>query len=447
MMEKLMIDSVVTWARQYKVDGFRFDLMGHHSKQNMLNLRAALDALTLQKDGVDGKSIYLYGEGWNFGEVANNARFVQATQQNMAGTGIGTFNDRLRDAVRGGGPFDSGSDLIKNQGLINGLSYDPNETVTAPGGPSAASQKAELLLSEDQVRVGLTGNLADYTFVDRNGNAVKGSQVDYNGSPTGYTSDPQENIVYVEAHDNQTLYDISQFKHPRDTSMADRVRAQNLGIDYTLLSQGVPFLHAGMEMLRSKSMDRNSFDSGDWFNKLDFSGRTNNWGAGLPPQADNGGDWPLIKPLLADPMLKPARSDISSATKHADEMLRIRRSSPLFHLTTAAQVSDRLVFDNTGPDQLPGLIVMELADPSRQPLPGGDLDKGTERLVVLFNATDEPVTYTLTKLKGANVRLHPVQADSVDHIVRTSAFNSRTGTFTVPARTTSVFIQQQPGRR
>jgi pullulanase/glycogen debranching enzyme len=128
-------------------------------------------------------------------------------------------------------------------------------------------------------------------------------------------------------------------------------------------------------------------------------------------------------------------------------MLRIRRSSPLFHLTTAAQVSDRLVFDNTGPDQLPGLIVMELADPSRQPLPGGDLDKGTERLVVLFNTTDEPVSYTLSKLKGANVRLHPVQADSVDHIVRTSAFNSRTGTFTVPARTTSVFIQQQPGRR
>ena len=163
MMEKLMIDSVVTWAREYKVDGFRFDLMGHHSKQNMLNLRAALDALTLEKDGVDGKSIYLYGEGWNFGEVANNARFVQATQANMAGTGIGTFNDRLRDAVRGGGPFDGGDDLVRNQGLINGLWYDPNEKVQGPGGPSEADRKAELLLSADQVRVGLAGNLADYS--------------------------------------------------------------------------------------------------------------------------------------------------------------------------------------------------------------------------------------------------------------------------------------------
>ena len=132
MMEKLLIDSVVTWARDYKVDGFRFDLMGHHSKANMLNLRAALDELTLADDGVDGSSIYLYGEGWNFGEVADNARFEQATQLNMAGTGIGTFNDRLRDAVRGGGPFDGGDDLVLNQGVINGLWYDTNELVGPP---------------------------------------------------------------------------------------------------------------------------------------------------------------------------------------------------------------------------------------------------------------------------------------------------------------------------
>src|SRR5690606_28899799 len=78
--QKLMVDSVVTWAKHYKIDGFRFDLMGHHSKANMLAVREALDELTLSRDGVDGKSIYLYGEGWNFGEVANNARFEQATQ-------------------------------------------------------------------------------------------------------------------------------------------------------------------------------------------------------------------------------------------------------------------------------------------------------------------------------------------------------------------------------
>ena len=77
MMEKLMVDSLVVWANEYKVDAFRFDLMGHHMKRNMLNVRAALDALTLAEDGVDGKAIYIYGEGWNFGEVADNARGVQ----------------------------------------------------------------------------------------------------------------------------------------------------------------------------------------------------------------------------------------------------------------------------------------------------------------------------------------------------------------------------------
>ena len=106
MMEKLMIDSVLTWAKDYKVDGFRFDLMGHQPKAAMVRLRAALDRLTLGRDGVNGSKILLYGEGWNFGEVADNARFVQATQREMAGTGTATFNDRLRDAVRGGGPFD-----------------------------------------------------------------------------------------------------------------------------------------------------------------------------------------------------------------------------------------------------------------------------------------------------------------------------------------------------
>ena len=96
-----MVDSVVLWAREYKVDGFRFDLMGHHSKDNMLAIRDALYEPTLKKDGVDGKAIYLYGEGWNFGEVANNALFEQATQGQLGRTGIGTFTDRLRDAVHG----------------------------------------------------------------------------------------------------------------------------------------------------------------------------------------------------------------------------------------------------------------------------------------------------------------------------------------------------------
>lgn len=177
MMGKLVVDSVVTWAKEYKVDGFRFDLMGHHPKENILAVRKALDALTVKKDGVDGKKIILYGEGWNFGEIADDARFEQATQQNMAGTGIATFSDRARDAVRGGGPFDEDPGV---QGFASGLYTDPNSSA-ANGTP--AEQKARLLHYQDLIKVGLSGNLADYTFTDTSGKRVKGSQADYNGAP------------------------------------------------------------------------------------------------------------------------------------------------------------------------------------------------------------------------------------------------------------------------
>ena len=265
MMEKLMIDSVLTWAKDYKVDGFRFDLMGHQPKAAMVRLRAALDRLTLRRDGVNGRKILLYGEGWNFGEVADNARFVQATQREMAGTGTATFNDRLRDAVRGGGPFDEDPRV---QGFASGQFTDPNGAAV---NGSPAAQRQALLLNQDRIRVGLTGNLKDYRFTDRTGAVVTGADVDYNGQPTGYTSDPQEAVNYVEAHDNETLYDALAFKLPQDTSMSDRIRMQTLALSTTAFSQGISFWHAGGDLLRSKSLDRNSYDSGDWFNVLDLS--------------------------------------------------------------------------------------------------------------------------------------------------------------------------------
>ncbi len=219
MMEKLLIDSVATWAKQYKVDGFRFDLMGHHMKRNILKLRSTLDALTPAIDGVDGKKIYLYGEGWNFGEVANNARGVNATQANMAGTGVGTFTDRIRDGVRGGGPFSG----IQEQGFLTGLYTDPNATNQG----SSADQKAKLLQETDWVKTGLAGGLANYQLTDRNGNLVAASQIDYNGQPSGYTADPQEVISYIEAHDNDTLWDAIQVKAaPADTDRGPGAHAE-----------------------------------------------------------------------------------------------------------------------------------------------------------------------------------------------------------------------------
>ena len=431
MMEKLMVDSVVTWAKQYKLDGFRFDLMGHQPKSAMENIRQALDALTLAEDGVDGKRIYLYGEGWNFGEVADNARFVQASQLEMAGTGIGTFNDRLRDAVRGGGPFDENPHI---QGFGSGQYTDPNGD---PVNGTAAEQKAALLLNQDRIKVGLTGNLRGYSFVDRTGATVTGADVDYNGQPTGYTSDPQEGVNYVEAHDNETLYDALIYKLPQGTSMADRIRMQTLALSTTALGQGVSFWHAGGEILRSKSLDRNSYDSGDWFNVLDYSYQTNGFGRGLPPRTDNEAKWPYMKPLLADPALAPTEAEIRAAKRQARSLLAIRQSTALFHLGTAELVQQKLSFPGGGPDQTPGVIVMRIDDTV-----GPDVDPALKGLVVVFNASDETTTQTVPATAGQRYALHPAQAGGGDRVVKSAEYLAQTGQFTVPARTVAVFLRR-----
>jgi pullulanase/glycogen debranching enzyme len=390
MMEKLMIDSAVTWATQYKVDGFRFDLMGHHMKRNLLKLRQALD-------GAGGSKIYLYGEGWSFGEVADDARGVQAAQRNMAGTGIGTFNDRLRDGARGGGAFNG----LQEQGFLTGLYDDPNAT------DQGTDQLGRLLLYSDWIREGMAGNAAN----------------------------PQETINYIEAHDNETLFDAIQLKAPASATMADRVRMQNLGMSLLAFGQGIPFFHAGVDLLRSKSLDRNSYNSGDWFNKLDFTGQDNNWGKGLPPAQDNQSNWPVMAPLLANPGLKPSPADIQKATLHFREVLQIRKSSKLFRLGTGAEIRERVQFHNTGPDQIPGLIVMTVTDPD------GEIDHQVRQVLVVLNASKQP---RMLAVPCAAFVLHPVQAASADPVVRGSGYDMVTCTVSVPGRTAAVFWERRP---
>jgi pullulanase len=424
MMERLMIDSLVTWARDYRVDGFRFDLMGHHMRANMEQVRAALDALTLEADGVDGASIYVYGEGWNFGEVADGARGVNATQLNMAGTGIGTFSDRLRDAVRGGGPFSP----LPNQGFASGLSLLPNGLTEG----TDEEQAARLLLYMDQIRVGLAGNLRDYTFTNANGETVTGADILYNGAPAGYTLDPQEHIIYVSAHDNETLFDAIMGKAPADAPLDARIRMNNLALSTVMFSQGVPFFHAGDDILRSKSFDRNSYNSGDWFNVLDWSYESNNFGVGLPPQGENERVWDLIAPLLGNADLRPSSAQIVDANAVFRELLQIRFSSPLFRLQTADDIQARVSFPNAGVNQTPGVIVMLLDDTA-----GEDLDAEYAQVLVIFNATPEAQAVTVDV--DGEWALHPVLAESVDEVVRGAAAEG--GVFRVPGLTTAVFVR------
>ncbi|MGW0282830.1 pullulanase-type alpha-1,6-glucosidase [Streptomyces sp. NPDC003236] len=415
MMGKLVVDSIVTWAKEYKVDGFRFDLMGHHPKANILAVRKALDALTPKKDGVDGKKIILYGEGWNFGEVADDARFVQATQKNMAGTGIATFSDRARDAVRGGSPFDSDPGV---QGFASGLYTDPNSS-TANG--TEAEQKARLLHYQDLIKVGLSGNLAKYRFTDSAGNEVTGAEIDYNGAPAGYADAPGDALAYVDAHDNESLFDALTYKLPKDTSASDRARMQVLAMATAALSQGPALSQAGTDLLRSKSLDRNSFDSGDWFNAIHWNcADGNGFGRGLPMAADNESKWPYARPLLST--VKVGCPQITGASAAYRDLLRIRTSEKAFSLGSAARVQDRLSFPLSGKDETPGVITMRLGD-----------------LVVVFNATPQRQEQRIGALAGTHFRLHPVQATGTDPVVKSASYEAGSGTFTVPARTVAVF--------
>ncbi|AXY03515.1 pullulanase-type alpha-1,6-glucosidase [Vibrio alfacsensis] len=429
MMGKLMVDSLLVWADDYKVDGFRFDLMGHQPKDVMVY---ALE----QVRKVDPNTLF-YGEGWDFGEVANNARFDQATQLNMAGTEIGTFSDRLRDAVRGGSPFDGGMDsegkhpLRFNQGFGN-AAYANEETKTD------ADSVNGRLHNQDLVRLGMAGNLAEFVLLDYKGDTKLGKNVDYNGAPAGYTKMPSENISYVSKHDNQTLWDNNAYKIATGTSSADRARMQTVSLSTVMLGQGIPFIHMGSELLRSKSMQRDSYDSGDWYNRVYFDGSDNNWNVGLPREDKDGTNWELIKTIVADGTAKPDSTNIELTKKQFLELLTIRSSSELFRLDTAQEVMNRVDFRNVGQDQVEGLIVMSIDDGTSA---GADLDKNYDAIVAVVNSTAETKSFDVEGATG--FELHEVQKNSADMTVKSASFSGET--FTVPALTTAVFVQPQHG--
>ncbi len=425
MFAKLMDDSLVTWARDYKIDAFRFDLMGHHPKDQMVQALAAVKQVNPE--------MYFYGEGWNFGEVQDDKRFVQATQKHLAGTGIGSFSDRLRDAVRGGSPFDGGDTIRKTQGFGNGALVDANEM--------DGVDRATALHQSDLVRLGMAGNLKDFILTDKDGMPKKGADIDYNGQPAGYAQDPTEIQNYVDKHDNQTLFDNLIYKAPQG---ADLVRMQGVSLATAMLGQGIPFTHAGVELLRSKSMERDSYDSGDWYNRVDYTLADNNFDKGLPRKDKDGDNYPLIEKVLGK-HVKPSGADMATMVGFYQELAELRQSSRLLRLGSGAEVIKRVDFRNTGPDQVPGLIVMTVDDGVNA---GADLDPAIDGLVVMINATNAP--QSIGDFRDGNdqpIDLTSLQLSPAHHggesIARDAAVNG--GTLTLGAWSAAVFVKPQSG--
>ena len=240
MYRRYMIDSLVYWATEYHIDGFRFDLMAVHDVETMNQIRAALNTLE------GGKNILMYGEPWTgmSGIALEDGISANADNLNKLASGIAAFNDRMRDGIRGENSPSAGY-VQGNTGSIN------------------------------KVMAGINGLFLNYSG--------KGTVSD----------DPTKTITYSDAHDNYTLWDqlVSTtvgIKSPSVYASYNSVveKKNMLAATLVLTSKGTSFLLAGEEMARTKFGNHNSYNAQDKVNAIDYNRQQDfaklyNWYKGL----------------------------------------------------------------------------------------------------------------------------------------------------------------------
>ena len=308
MMRKFMVDSVVYWAKEYHVDGFRFDLMGIHDIETMKEIRKALDEID--------PSIIIYGEGWTGGDSTLDET-KRAVKKNISLVeGVAAFSDDIRDGIKGN-VFDA-----LDQGFVN-------------GGEGM----------ENAIRYSVLG-------------ATQNDQVDYDSyekSKGAWAGNPTQTINYVSCHDNLTIWDKLATSNP-DDSKEDRVKMNELAAAICFTSQGIPFIQAGEEMLRSKPLEdggvsENSYNLPDYTNSLKWD-----------TKAENMEVYNYYKGLID-----------------------LRKANPAFRLTTTEAVQDSIQFQDTDQKQLVAYTI-------------DDKESG-ESVYVAYNASKEERTLTLPEGK------------------------------------------------
>jgi pullulanase len=236
MVRKFIVDSVVYWATEYHIDGFRFDLMGIHDVKTMNAIREALNKID--------PTILVYGEGWT-AESSPLPESERAIKTNMfaLNTGIAAFSDDLRDGIKGS-VFEE-----LEKGFVTGQ----------PG-------------MEESIKFGIVAS-TEHPQIDY-------SQVNY--SDAAWAKEPTQTISYASAHDNLTLWDKIATSNSTD-SVEDRKKMNLLSGAIVLTSQGIPFFQAGEELLRSKptdetgtSFDENSYQSPDSVNSIKWDTKETN---------------------------------------------------------------------------------------------------------------------------------------------------------------------------
>ncbi|MGM9802894.1 MAG: type I pullulanase [Muribaculaceae bacterium] len=223
MMHDYIVNSVCYWAKEYHIDGFRFDLMAIHDINTMNDVAAALKQIN--------PSIFVYGEGWTAGDsplpVEQRALKVNVAKMN----GIAVFSDDIRDAVKG---------HYANE-------QDPGFASGKPG-------------NEETVKIGIVA-------------ATAHPQVNYdkgNNAKAPYATSPEQIVNYVSCHDDLCLTDKLAISMPGSTE-EDRIKVAKLAQTIVLTSQGTPFIFAGEEVFRSKKGVHNSYKSPDDINAIDWN--------------------------------------------------------------------------------------------------------------------------------------------------------------------------------
>ena len=225
LMRQFMIESVLYWAKEYHIDGFRFDLMGIHDIETMNLIRKALDEVD--------PNIYMYGEGWSAGTCAYPAEKLAMKANTRQLDRIGAFCDDMRDAIRG--PFN-----------------DDHKAAFLGAIPG----------NEESIRFGIAGCI-DHPQIDM-------SKVNYSKAP--WANSPAQMISYISCHDDMCVVDRLKASIPGITT-DELIRLDLLGQTMVFTSQGVPFIYAGEEVLRDKKGVHNSFKSPDYINAIDWTNK------------------------------------------------------------------------------------------------------------------------------------------------------------------------------
>ena len=281
MVRKFILESVTYWAREYHVDGFRFDLMAIHDMETMNQVVAAVRAIN--------PSALIYGEGWTAGDSPLPEPYRALKKHALKMDGVAVFSDDIRDGIKGS-VFDE-----KSTGFASG-SMDQSESVKF--GIVAAGEHPQI----------------DY------------AKVNYSKAP--YTKSPAEVVNYVSCHDNQTLYDKLKSSRP-DAAEEELIRMHKLANTIVLTSQGIPFLHAGVEMKRTKHGEHNSYNKPDSVNQIDW-------------------DW---------------KYENKELTEYYQALISLRKTHPAFRMPTAEMIRKNLVFQ---PVDDPQLIIYRLKDHANQ---------------------------------------------------------------------------------